>query len=166
MATKVFISWSGELSKKLADAIQRWLPRMLQTVEPYFTPSDVEKGAKWCPDILGELANTNIGIICLTKDNLLEPWILFEAGALSKNMKESLVCTLLFNVKTTDIKGPLTVFQGTCFNEADFKDLIKTINKAGGDSKLEDAALDETFKMWWPKLEEQVAKILEDKKNR
>ena len=42
----VFVSWSGELSKSLAGAIRDWLPTMLQNVEPYFTPADIEKGAK------------------------------------------------------------------------------------------------------------------------
>ncbi len=45
MATKVFISWSGELSNKLAEAVRQWLPGVLQFVKPYFTPSDIEKGA-------------------------------------------------------------------------------------------------------------------------
>ncbi len=87
MATKVFISWSGELSNKLAEAVRQWLPGVLQFVKPYFTPSDIEKGARWGSDILTELDSSDIGIICLTKENLEKPWILFESGALSKTLK-------------------------------------------------------------------------------
>ncbi|MCK5605193.1 hypothetical protein KAR91_25100 [Candidatus Pacearchaeota archaeon] len=47
MATKVFISWSGDLSRKLAQAVYDWLPGALQYVKPYFLPEDIEKGAKW-----------------------------------------------------------------------------------------------------------------------
>lgn len=83
MGTKVFISWSGDLSNKLADAVRQWLPGVLQFVKPYFTPSDIEKGAKWASNIAGELESSDIGIICLTKENLDKPWILFESGALS-----------------------------------------------------------------------------------
>ena len=36
---KVFISWSGELSKKLGQAVADWLPATLQFVKPYFSPS-------------------------------------------------------------------------------------------------------------------------------
>ncbi len=108
MATKVFISWSGDLSNKLAEAVRQWLPGVLQFVKPYFTPSDIEKGTRWGSDIMSELDSSDIGIICLTKDNLDKPWILFESGALSKNFDKAHVCTLLFNVDTTDLKGPLT----------------------------------------------------------
>jgi len=161
MATKVFISWSGDLSNKLAEAVRNWIPGVLQFAKPYFTPSDIEKGARWGSDILGELASSDIGIICLTKDNLSKPWILFEAGALSKNFDKSKVCTLLFGVEATDLSGPLTIFQGTRFEKADVKKLIKSINATGGEAKLEDSVLDEVFEMWWPRLQERVASILE-----
>ena len=165
MATKVFISWSGDLSNKLADAVREWLPGVLQFVKPYFTPSDIEKGTRWGSDILGELGSSDIGIICLTKENLNKPWILFESGALSKNFEKSRVCTLLFEVETTDLTGPLTIFQNTQFKKEDFKKLVKVINNASGEVKLEDSVLDGVFDMWWPKLEEQVSKILKEHKN-
>jgi hypothetical protein len=110
MATKVFLSWGGELSRKLAEALREWLPAALQYVKPYFTPDDVEKGTKWNAEIAKELETSNIGIICLTRDNTERPWILFEAGALSKTVDKSRVCTLLFNLESTDLKGPLTNF--------------------------------------------------------
>lgn len=165
MATKVFISWSGELSNKLAEAVREWLPVVLQFVKLYFTPSDVEKGTKWESDVLFELNSSDIGIICLTKENLNKPWILFESGALSKNLEKARVCTLLFDVEPTDLKGPLTIFQNTRFKKVDFKKLVKTINIAGGEAKLEDSVFDEVFGMWWPKLEEKVSKILKEHKN-
>ena len=160
MSTKVFISWSGELSRKLGEALRNWLPAALQYVKPYFTPDDVEKGAKWSAEITKELESSNVGIICLTHDNTEKPWILFEAGALSKSIEKSRVCTLLFNLEPTDVKGPLTSFQATKFIEGDFKRLVSTINSVAGDSKLDHAVLDNVFAMWWPRLEEQVNEII------
>ncbi len=55
MATKVFISWSGDLSRKLGEALRNWLPAALQYVKPYFSPDDIEKGAKWNSEIAKEL---------------------------------------------------------------------------------------------------------------
>jgi hypothetical protein len=89
MATQVFISWSGELSKKLAEAVREWLPATLQFVKPYFTPMDIEKGTRWVTDISGELSKSHAGIICLTRENIGSPWMCFEAGALSKNLGSS-----------------------------------------------------------------------------
>ena len=164
MATKVFISWSGDLSNKLAEAVRQWLPGVLQFVKPYFTPSDIEKGTRWSEEILSELESSDVGIVCMTKDNLNKPWILFESGAIAKNFEKSRVCILLFDVDTTDLKGPLTMFQHTRFTMSDFKKLVKTINGAGGEARLDDSVLDEVYKMWWPKLEKQVIKILEDQR--
>ena len=160
MATKVFISWSGDLSRRLGEALHKWLPGVLQYVRPYFTPDDIEKGAKWNSEIARELEEANIGLICLTRDNRDKAWILFEAGALSKSFEESRVCTILFNLDTTDLKGPLTSFQTTRFNKDDFKRLVGTINSAAGDDKLEPPVLESVFDMWWPRLEDEVSQIL------
>ena len=159
---KVFISWSGELSKKLAEEVRLWLPGVLQFVKPYFTPNDIEKGTRWSTDIASELESSNAGIICLTKDNINKPWILFEAGALSKNFGKSNVCTILFNLDNADLTGPLTSFQATRFDKTDFKKLLTTINNTGSESKLESAVLNDVFEMWWPKLELKLNEILKN----
>lgn len=160
MSSKVFISWSGDLSKKLAEEVRLWLPAVLQFVKPYFTPSDIEKGARWSTEIAGELDSSNAGIICLTKDNIHKPWILFEAGALSKNFGKANVCTILFNLDNADLTGPLASFQATKFDKTDFKKLLVTMNNTGSDSKLEAAVLNDVFDMWWPKLEDKINGIL------
>lgn len=161
MASKVFISWSGELSEKLAEVVSSWLPNVLQFVKPYFTPDDIEKGAKWLEEIATELEKSNAGIICLTKDNFNNPWILFEAGALSKKFDKANVCPILFNLNITDLTGPLTCFQATKFDKADFKKLIVTINNTGKESRLELEILNKAFEKWWPELEKNIQSILD-----
>lgn len=160
MASKVFISWGGDLSKSLAEEIRHWLPSVLQFVKPYFTPSDIEKGARWESHVADELNTSDVGIICLTKDNIDRPWILFEAGALSKNFGKANVCTILFDVDSSNLSGPLSCFQTTKFEKNDFAKLIQTINDTGGDSKLDSSVLNDVFDMWWPKLESRVKDIL------
>lgn len=160
MGAKVFISWSGELSKALAEAVRDWIPKVLQSVKPYFTPDDIEKGSRWAKEISGELAASQLGIICLTQDNQHSPWILFEAGALSKNLEEAKVCPILFNFDTTELKGPLASFQVTKFAKEDIKKLLESINNSCNESKLEEKNLEETFEMWWPQLEGKIKEIL------
>lgn len=164
MTTKVFISWSGDLSGKLGEALRDWLPAVLQNVRPYFTPNDIEKGAKWNSEIARELEGSNIGLICLTRDNIEKPWVLFEAGALSKGFDKSRVCTILFNLDPADLKGPLTIFQSTRFVKNDFKRLVADINTAGGEDSLEASVLDNVFEKWWPDLEKKVSEILDSHK--
>ena len=108
---KVFICWSGSTSKRLAEIFRDWIPAVIQAIKPYFSPEDIEKGARWLPEISRELEESVAGIICLTRDNLEAPWIMFEAGALSKSVKRARIIPLLFDIEATDIKGPLLQFQ-------------------------------------------------------
>ncbi|HHF3228373.1 TPA: TIR domain-containing protein [Vibrio alginolyticus] len=157
---KVFISWSGDTSKSVAEVIRDWLPTVLQTVKPYFTPSDIEKGTRWSADIAQELDNSIAGIFCVTKDNINSQWLMFEAGAISKKVEQSLVCPILIGLDNSDINGPLTQFQTTLFEKSDFKKLIFDLNKANSDNKLEESVLETVFETFWPKLEEKITAIL------
>ena len=125
---KVFISWSGQHSEKLGEALRDWLPGVLQLVTPYFTPSDIEKGTRWSDDIAKELSESQIGILCITQDNIHSDWLLFEAGALSKSLEKSHVCPILFGITNTDLTGPLKQFQTTVFGKSDVYRLLGVIN--------------------------------------
>jgi uncharacterized UPF0146 family protein len=157
---KVFISWSGQLSKKLADILNNWLPSVIQAVKPYYTPEDIAKGSRWSAEIAKELEEAKIGIICLTVENLEASWIMFEAGALSKNVGTSRVCPILFGVSVTDVKGPLAQFQAAKFTKDDIKKLMGMINTELGDEGLTQSELDKAFEKWWPDLERDVLSVL------
>ena len=157
---KVFISWSGARSKKLAEAIRDWLPGVIQLVTPYFTPSDVEKGARWNSEIAKELSGSQIGILCITQDNLHSDWLMFEAGALSKSLEKSHVCPILFGITNTDLAGPLKQFQTTEFEKSEFQKLVSVINGRLGENKLAQKTLDAVFEKWWPDLEKKISEIL------
>ena len=157
---KVFISWSGALSKELGESLRDWIPGVLQAVNPYFTPSDVEKGTRWSTDIARELEGSSIGILCMTRENINSPWMLFEAGALSKSLEKSHVCPMLFGITNTDLAGPLKQFQTTAFDKSEVKQLLKVINNQIPEGKLAAKTLETVFEKWWPDLEEKVNSIL------
>lgn len=157
---KVFISWSGSVSHKIAEAFRDWIPNVIQVAKPYLSSKDVEKGARWFSEIAGELEKSQIGIIILTRENTESPWILFEAGALSKSIEKSRVCPILFGISTSDITDPLARFQATIFNKDEILKLVQTINQALDESKLSDKVLHDAFDAFWPKLQEQVEKAL------
>jgi hypothetical protein len=160
---KVFISWSGDLSRELAETLRDWLPCVLQSVKPFFTPNDTEKGTRWGHDIANELQGSSVGIFCMTKNNLNAPWIMFEAGALSKHIDSSKVCPILFDgVKNTDLVGPLTQFQTSIFSEIEIRKLIQTINNALPSGKLADKTLETTFEKFWPDLDQKIQSILKN----
>ncbi|WP_411974774.1 TIR domain-containing protein [Sulfitobacter faviae] len=158
--TNVFISWSGDTSRKIAEELHGWIPSVLQFAKPYFTPNDVEKGSKWSSEIAQKLSETHVGIICLTRDNYQKPWILFEAGALSKDLGKSKVCSVLFGMENTDLSGPLATFQTTNFDKDDFRKMLGTINDAGESNHLPKETFDRVFEMWWPQLEKKIQGIM------
>lgn len=158
---RVFISWSGELSKKLGEAIRDWLPAVIQNISPYFTPSDIEKGSRWLNEITKELDNSDIGLLCITRENIHSEWLLFEAGAISKKMGESSVCPILFNLENKDLKGPLSQFQSTIFDKLEMKKLIKMINGKVTKNKLDENVLEVVFEKWWPDLECKIKNIFD-----
>ncbi len=153
---KVFISWSGPTSLKVAQIFREWLPSVIQSIEPYVSSEDIDKGARWSTDIATELADSTFGILCVTKDNLEAPWLSFEAGALSKTMEKSFVTPFLFDIKRSEVKGPILQFQSTIFDKDDIKKMLKTLNKASGENGISDMRLDNYFDVWYPTLENKL----------
>jgi hypothetical protein len=156
---RVFISWSGKRSAALAHALREWLPTVIQAVEPWMSESDIDQGARWSPEIATQLEQAHVGVICLTPDNVLSPSLHFEAGALSKALDKSLVCTYLLELEPTDLRWPLADFQATRANREETKKLLMTINKALVEQALPSDRLDKAFERWWPELEVQIAKL-------
>lgn len=157
---KVFLSWSGDRSKAAAEKLGEWLAQVIQAVEPWVSPG-IEKGARWQSEIADRLGEAKVGIVCLTSSNLTAPWILFEAGALSKT-KESYVCTFLLDVTPADVEPPLGQFQHTVFTRDDVLKLVQTINKAVNacaERFLNDQNLVAVFDTFWPQLETRLNKI-------
>jgi hypothetical protein len=95
----------------------------------------------------------------MTEESLTSPWIMFEAGAISKVVEEGRVCPIVFDIGKTDLAGPLAIFQAIAFNETEVRQLLKTINKAAKEAALSERALEEAFSMWWPRLEQKVQAI-------
>lgn len=160
----IFISWSGETSMKIAAELKSFIPRILQSAKPYYTPSDIEKGTRWESEINQKLQECLVGLICLTPDNTEKPWIMFEAGALSNRLDKSKVCSILFDLKKSDVTGPLSRFQMTDFNHTDFYKLAQSINSSMGDFKIDDGLLRESFDYFFPIFEAKVYNILKERK--
>lgn len=156
---KVFISWSGTTSHKVAVILRDWLPSVIQSIEPYVSSEDIDKGARWSTDIAGELHASTYGLICVTKDNIKAPWINFEAGALGKSIDKTRVSPFLFGIKRSEVEGPILQFQSTIFEKEDVLKLLKSINTACAADCLEEARLEKFFDVWWPQLETHLSSI-------
>lgn len=125
---RVFLSWSGERSRRVAELLDDWLQCVIQAADPWMSSKDIDRGALWFSEITDQLANTAIGVVCLTKENKNKPWILFESGALAKGISSNRVCTFLVDLKPTDIENPLAQFNHSLPNKNGVWDLVRTIN--------------------------------------
>ena len=161
---KLFVSWSGEYSRKIAETLKAWIPAVLQSVDVFYSPEDIEKGDDWNNRLTKELEECKYGVVCLTPENVKAPWINFEAGALAKSM-DSRVSALMLGIATSDVKGPLSRFQNTWFEKEDFKKLIRSINNST-EKPLTSDVLNYIFEKMWPHLQASLSQIESDLKEK
>lgn len=158
---KVFISWSGERSKGLALALREWLPMVLHYAEPWLSEADVEAGERWAQAVAKELSASNFGVICVTSENVSSPWVLFEAGALTKSLETSKVIPLILDLEFSDISGPLAQFQAKKLTRAGVAELVHSIQQSADDAIPKERE-DQLFEALWPRLEASLAAIPEE----
>lgn len=152
-ATSVFICWSGVRSHKIAKAIENLLKDI--GVRDVFVSDQIKKGSAWFDSIQEKLQGAQVGIVCLTAENLLSPWMHFEAGALacgiapepadekSKSSRSSngertqtsqtlsrhrrRLFTVLHGVTAAEINGPLSAYQATSTTRREIDQLVNGI---------------------------------------
>jgi hypothetical protein len=156
----VFISWSGERSKTVAQRLREWLPDVIQAARPWMSASDIDKGARWAEEISAALATTKAGIICLTRENLTAPWLLFEAGAIAKtNDPKTRVWTyVLDELKPEALPAPLKMFQATPADKSHTHELLRSINSYL-DEPIANDRLDRAFEKNWDDLEKTLKNL-------
>lgn len=160
LSVKIFISWSGEPSKTVARALHRWLPDVIQSVEPWMSELDLEAGARWNERVQRELNDTRFGIICVTPQNVHAPWLLFEAGALAKTINDTHVCPYLIGLEPSSLpQGPLTQFQAKRASQEETRDLIVTINQTLREKALDSSRVERGFDRCWPDLDKALSSL-------
>ena len=155
----VFLAWSGPSSEKMAKVFHKYLPAMIQALDPFMSKEDISKGSRWPSDIAGKLESSQSGILCITPENLESRWLHFEAGAISKIVKESHVCPFLLGMSETDLKAPLSMYQATTFDKDELYKLVTTLNSLCAGLGLKERTLIMTFETYWPKIEKEFSDI-------
>ena len=155
---KIFISWSGVRSKRLALHLYEWLRAVVQRSDPWMSDRDLEAGQRWNDEISAQLKDSHFGIVCLTPENLQAPWLLFEAGALAKAVDVARVVPVLMGVRRADLTFPLAQFQAVDADQSGLRSLAFAINSALPD-RLEPTTLDTIFTGLWPGLAAAIATI-------
>lgn len=158
---KIFITFSGAQGNELAIALKEWLENIFNGIDIFVSSEDLKKGKRWRSDVSARLQESEFGVACLTRDTLNAAWILFESGALTKNVKESALYTVLFGgLQKGHVSGPLADFNHTLFDKGDMFKLLRSINEAHAEKKWKEEPLKNQFENFWTALESTVAKIL------
>lgn len=158
---KVFVSWSGQRSKAVAELLSDWIKCVLQASQPWISTRDIDKGAIWFSEISDQLRETAAGIVCLTQENKNKPWILFETGALAKGLSTNRVCTFLIDLSPSDIEDPLAQFNHTSPERSSMWGLISSLNSCLESARLDERILKQVFDTYWPKFESSFKDVLE-----
>ena len=150
---KIFISWSGNRSRAVAEVLSDWIKCVLQASEPWISTRHIDRGSLWFTEINEKLRDISVGIVCLTHENKDKPWILFESGALAKGLSSNRVCTFLVDLQPHDLTDPLAQFNHTKPDKSGVWELIRTLNSCLMEKALDERVLEKAFVVYWPIFE-------------
>jgi hypothetical protein len=155
---KVFVSWSGVASRAAAELIKSWLPNVIQEVEVWISSQDIGKGEKWSIRLSENLTEIEFGLLMVTQENAKAPWIMFEAGALSKTVKARVV-PILCDLERLDVANtPLDQFQNALVGKEEIWQVVEAVNAACSRA-LDPVRLRANYEKWWPDFAAQFDNI-------
>ncbi|MCP5107489.1 MAG: toll/interleukin-1 receptor domain-containing protein [bacterium] len=150
---KVFISFSGEKSKRMADALTELLPAILPSVTVFRADTDIAIGERWQQSLERILDDLDLAIICVSHDNVEKPWLIYESGQLSR--KGLIGITYLLDIEPAELSGPLAQFQAITADKGGTWRLITILNKED-DHGLPNEELSRVFGQWWPQMQSRI----------
>ncbi len=158
----VFISWSGVDSKShsIAKLLRDWLPKVIQRLDCFLSSKDIDAGAVWFDTLRQNLEQSKIGILCLTPESILRPWILFEAGVIARSFEQNRIYPLLIGLNVSEIPSPLAIFQGGSLSQPEMLKMVRMINDNAGAKALDSLALEDSFNLRWPAFYKELQALL------
>jgi TIR domain len=157
---RVFISWSGPVGERVAEAVKIWLRGVIQATRPFASSQGIAAGARSMAVLAKELESADFGIVCVSKSTQHSPWINFEAGALAKSLSRGMVAPLLIDLNQEDLDGPLSQFQSV--DSRDRESVLRfahAINQRLGDVALPLEELVAAFDRPWRVLEGELRAV-------
>ncbi|HJX90500.1 MAG TPA: methyltransferase domain-containing protein [Pyrinomonadaceae bacterium] len=160
---KVFVSWSGRRSRRIADTLATWLKVLFNSdgnlIDVFVSTQDIRAAARYNEILNAALRDSTFGILCLTPENLNSPWVLFEAGGLSKTAGEGSVCPYLYELTISDLRRPLEQFNAVVADAEGTRRLVVAINSLLQEKKIQNMALNALFNERWRELENKLEEI-------
>lgn len=107
--TKVFLSWSGQAARDLADSFKEAIEFQFHT-ECFISSEGIRAGEEWLSKLSQGLDECAFAIIFLTPESWGSGWLQFEAGVLWGRHRDEAhrICPLLIGVDRAHIPDCLT----------------------------------------------------------
>ena len=152
---KVFLCWSKDRSKAIAEGWAKLLPEIVSW-KPILS-TEFQKGREWSTTLRNDLNEAKTGIIFLTPENMAAPWIHFEAGALATAVgsRNGEVFTYVYGFDPGKLAGPLSAYQSTVATKEDTRRLVHDVCVA----MESEPPPEEIYSSWWAKLEAVLDEI-------
>lgn len=130
---QLFISWSGNIGKEIADLIYDWMDRMYEGIpSKVFFSTEIRPGTIGLNEILDALDCCDRGFFIITRERMNSPWIYFEAGAISKGNRDKRIVPIYVDVERDEIiNAPLPSFQSNI--SFSFDNLFSLIQMTGNE---------------------------------
>ena len=160
---KIFISWSGDNSKTIAREVKRALEEMIfigTGLECFVSDVNISAGDDWWNKIKSELKKCELGIVCITKENIKAPWVFFESGAMiARDLK---LIPLLFNCNIKALSNTPIASKNMVdfYNQEKFINMILSINKDLQLIQIDDNSLKIVAEDGYKKLAAQLTPTL------
>jgi predicted nucleotide-binding protein len=123
---RIYLGWSGEQSRRIANLFRDWLPQIFFSVEPVLAADDIEPGdVRWS---YARLEGVDLAIFCLTRSNADSPWLNFEVGAAVKALDRGSIIPCALDVAAAELAGPISQFQVIFLDEIGINHLLGVIN--------------------------------------
>jgi hypothetical protein len=151
----VFLSWSGQQSKMVAEFLKELIEDVVYGSKVYFSDKDIKTGEDWRASIDEAIKSSIFGFVIMTKENQNSSWLNYEAGSLASEFDKR-VSALLVNISGEELGDhPLKKYQFDFFNQEKLPNIIEDIAY-----KIEGSSHDKSRTL---KLIESQKKVINDK---
>lgn len=157
---KVFITYSGTVSKAISELIHTWLRHTLQTVDLLYTPAFIKPGQRFDLLLFDLLEKANIAILIYTKEGLNCSRMVFEAGYVSKGNRDACIIPLLFGLSHKQLPEPIDAFKCEVFSRNGMWRILKAINNYQKRSGVNDETLRHVFDREWDGFARDIDHIM------
>lgn len=154
---KIFLSWSGNISKEIAQIFKKMLEDCFyEKISVFMSAEDISLGTNGINSIYNALTQSDVCIAFITPTNVNSPWIAFEAGVVAgssndskSNDKKRIIPLLFGNIDMQKFSNnPLHNYQYTnslkkindlCIDIAkqlNYNDIVKTVKQIEEKTKM------------------------------